>query len=304
MALTSVAVQKNQCVVKGQRFEGGMSDAAKQYLQAMGKVSEPLTAVEECLLTAQVKQGNAMARRKMIQANLRLVVSAAKRFSHLPNIDLMDLMQEGNVGLMIAVDKFDPDKNVRFSTYAMWWIYQKMQSCASAARYFCYIPSNTVTQLNKIRHYQEMYYEKEGNYPTEKKISEHVGLSSKRVQELLPMLTSSTSLDSPVRSSDSGLNTYLTWGELVPDDSLLPSQWAEKNELQAVLDNLFGTVLSEREQYIVTKRYCDSEDASSKRPTLEMLGAELGISREAVRKSEKRALKKLRMDRLFNQMVE
>lgn len=304
MVNSKMLMQNQQCVFKGQRFEGAMSDAARQYLQAMGKISEPLTPQQEKILAQQVQQGNRVARQKMIQANLRLVVAVAKRFKHTPNVDMMDLMQEGNVGLMTAVDKFNPQKGVRFSTYATWWIYQKMHACVTASRYFCYIPSNTVTQLNKIKRYREQMLETKGAYPSAQQISEALGMSLPRINELLPMLKRVVSLDAPVSQGSTQASEALTWGDIAVAQGGQPDGMVEKNETQQILDDLFDTVLNAREQYIVTKRYRDDNEVSSKRPTLEMLGSELGISREAVRKTEKRALNKLRSHRLFNQMVE
>lgn len=291
----------HKCVHMGQRLEGALTDTARQYLQAMGKVSDVLTAEQERTLTAQVKQGHLVARRKMIQANLRLVVAVAKKFSHYGQLDFSDLLQEGNVGLMMAVDKFNPDKGVRFSTYATWWIYQKMQVVLSRAKYIYYVPGNTVTQLNKLSRLINDYQAEHHTSPTPTYLQESLGVSKSRLNELIPMLSPPVSIDSSVSSSD---REGLKWSDVLACDDQPAGGQLECREQQRRLTIALGSLLTEREQYVLTKRYQLGESDDSKRPTLEQVGSSLGISREAVRKTEKRALLKLRRDRLLNQMVD
>ncbi|MBR3955011.1 MAG: RNA polymerase sigma factor RpoD [Clostridia bacterium] len=263
---------------------GVLDDPVKVYLRDIGRISL-LTSEEETALAIRVSEGDKDAKNKLIQANLRLVVSIAKR--HLGRgLQLLDLIQEGNLGLIKAVDKFDYTKGFKFSTYATWWIKQAITRAIADQARTIRIPVHMVETINRVKKTNSMLLHKNGKEPTEDEIAAELNMSVERVREILRVSQEPVSLETPIGEED---DSHL--GDFIPDeDALAPAEAASREMLKEALAAVLET-LTPREARVLTLRY-GLEDGHPR--TLEEVGREFDVTRERIRQIETKALRKLR----------
>ncbi len=260
-------------------------DALKNYIKEVQEFSRLLTEEEEKELARRVMQGDPKARDKMIQSNLRLVVSLAKHYAGM-GLPFIDLIAEGNVGLMRAVDKFDPNMGFRFSTYAAWWIRQSIIRALMKASSTLHIPVHINNLLIKLKGIEAELGNKLGREPTDKEIAKEMGITVSRLKQLKVWRESTTSLNVLVGESK---DTEL--GELV--DSMKEDDAKEKIENRLTFDAIMSFMdnISEKERQVLNMRF-GLEDGHPR--TLQEIADKLGITREGARVIEKRALEKIR----------
>jgi len=263
-----------------------VNDSVKMYLKEIGKY-ELLKPEDEPILAKKILQGDNDAKDKLINANLRLVVNIAKHYVG-RGMSFLDLIQEGNLGLMKAVDKFDYSKGFKFSTYATWWIRQAITRAIADQARTIRIPVHMVETINKMTRVQRQLIQELGREPTAEEISEAMNgeLSPKRIREIQRIAMEPVSLETPIGEED---DSHL--GDFIEDkDSESPVEYTSNRlrdeELEEVLKDL-----NEREEKVIRLRYGIDDN----RPrTLEEVGKEFGVTRERIRQIEAKALKKLR----------
>ena len=267
----------------GEREEIGADDAVKMYLKEIGKVSL-LSKEEEFSLSEQMFEGSATAKSQLAMANLRLVVSIAKKYTG-RGILFLDLIQEGNIGLMRAVEKFDYRKGYRFSTYATWWIRQAITRAIADQARTIRIPVHMVETINKLRKISRQLMQELHRKPTDQEISAKSGISVDRVKEIIKMSQVPLSLEMPVGDE------YGHLGDFVEDESQpLPEEALFRNALKKELEVALSE-LTEREAGVLRLRF-GFEDGVPK--TLEEVGTLFCVTRERIRQIEAKALEKLR----------
>jgi len=257
-------------------------DNLKSYFEQIKK-AKLLTFEEELELSRKIQAGDEEARRRLIESNLRLVVRIAKNYLT-PEVSILDLIQEGNLGLMKAVSKYDFRKQVRFSTYASWWIKQAIVRSLSNKKRVIRLPHRQEEKLRRISRTYNALSQVLMREPSMKEIAEEIGLPEEEVAAIVNSGTAVVSLDSTL-SSDSG-----SLHDVVEDSSFDPGRSLMEKTLQEDTMKLLGD-LQEKERQILLYRF---SFVSGKRYTLKKIGDELGISPETVRQIELRALKKLR----------
>jgi RNA polymerase primary sigma factor len=260
-------------------------EALKTYLKEIRTISL-LTAKQEIALSRKVHKGDENARASMIRANLRLVINIAKRYIYL-GIPLLDLIEEGNLGLMKAVDKFNPRKGYRFSTYAAWWIKQGITRSISEQGKMIRVPVYMNELISKWKKRRERLTQKLNRVPTDREIARSLSLPKDKIEQInLWMSTSTSSLDAPIGDGDEGQVADLIEDETAqaPDEGI--EHMLDKERVQ----NLLG-IMSSRERDVLDMRF---GLADGKPQTLAEVALKLNISRERVRQIEEGALKKLR----------
>ena len=261
-----------------------VDDPVRMYLKEIGKVPL-LTADEEIELAKRMEEGDEEAKRRLCEANLRLVVSIAKRYVGRGML-FLDLIQEGNLGLIKAVDKFDYTKGYKFSTYATWWIRQAItRSIADQARTIR-IPVHMVETINKLIRVSRQLLQTYGREPTPEEIAEEMGISVDKVREIQKIAQEPVSLETPIGEEE---DSHL--GDFIPDEAVpAPAEAAAFSMLKEQLVEVLDT-LTEREQKVLKLRF-GLEDGRAR--TLEEVGKEFDVTRERIRQIEAKALRKLR----------
>ena len=256
----------------------------KIYLREIGQIAL-LTPAQEIELAARIKKGDKEARSLMIRANLRLVVKIAHDYANL-GLPLLDLISEGNIGLMKAVERFDPAKGGKLSTYAAWWIKQSIKRALANQSKTIRLPVHLVDKISKMRRVSIQMSEELGREPTDEELAEEVGLSSVKVTHLKTVAIRPASLDAPISDDDS-----TAFGEIVGDeDALTPFELLRDKNLHAEMGDLLA-VLDDREKKIIFSRF--GLDGGKPR-TLEEVGKKFGVTRERIRQLQNIALSKLR----------
>lgn len=261
-----------------------VDDPVRMYLKEIGKVPL-LSAEEEVELAKRMESGDEYAKKKLCEANLRLVVSIAKKYVGRGML-FLDLIQEGNLGLIKAVDKFDYTKGYKFSTYATWWIRQAItRSIADQARTIR-IPVHMVETINKLIRVQRQLLQENGREPTPDEIAEEMGITVEKVREIHKIAQEPVSLETPIGEEE---DSHL--GDFIPDeDAPAPAEAAAFSMLKEQLVEVLNT-LTEREQKVLKLRF-GLEDGRAR--TLEEVGKEFDVTRERIRQIEAKALRKLR----------
>ena len=261
-----------------------IDDPVKIYLKEIGRVPL-LSAEEEIELAQRMSSGDPYAKQRLSEANLRLVVSIAKRYVG-RGMQFLDLIQEGNLGLIKAVDKFDWTKGYKFSTYATWWIRQAItRSIADQARTIR-IPVHMVETINKLIRVSRQLLQEEGREPSPDEIAAEMGISVEKVREILKIAQEPVSLETPIGEEE---DSHL--GDFIPDeDAPAPAEAAAFSMLKEQLVDVLGT-LTEREQKVLKLRF-GLEDGRAR--TLEEVGKQFDVTRERIRQIEAKALRKLR----------
>lgn len=300
-------------------FKGSVQDSVKLYLKSIGE-SKLLKADEETIVANQIKEGREAkvlletetdiekrkelaalvlkgedAEKELIEKNLRLVVSIAKKYSG-RGLDFQDLIQEGNIGVIKAVEKFDPTKGFKFSTYATWWIRQSITRAIADQARTIRIPVNMVETMNKLTRIQREMVQILGRDPLAEEIAEKMGdISAEKVREIQLMSFDTTSLETQI--GDEGDTTL---GDFVEDkNAISPEQYAYREQLKESLREVLST-LTEREENVIRMRF----GLDNGQPmTLEEVGQKFGVTRERIRQIEAKAIRKLKHPTRLNKLA-
>ncbi|HEY2704347.1 MAG TPA: sigma-70 family RNA polymerase sigma factor [Candidatus Dormibacteraeota bacterium] len=272
-------------VEEGELGSAALDDPVRAYLNEIGRVSL-LTKRQEVELAQQIEAGSEAARQHLIEANLRLVVSIARKYM-VRGLPLLDLIQEGNLGLMRAVEKFDHRRGFKFSTYATWWIRQAITRSIADRSRTIRVPVHVTDRINRVIRVSRRLSQELGRDPNDEEIGEEVGVTPEQVRELLMISREPVSLDSPV--GDDGDDSRLE--DFIEDkEAEAPIEAATRSLLTGQLEDVLFT-LTPRERRVLQLRFGLADDQQR---TLEEVGRRLGMTRDRVRKIERTALSKLR----------
>ena len=264
--------------------EYSLDDPVRMYLKEIGQV-KLLSAEEEVELAKRVSEGDQEAKNKLTEANLRLVVSIAKKYSG-RGLHILDLIQEGNTGLIRAVDKFDWTKGNKFSTYATWWIRQAITRAIADQARTIRIPVHMVETINKLIRVSRQLLQQYGRDPTPEELAKEMDMPEEKVREILKIAQEPVSLETPIGEEE---DSHL--GDFIPDDDApVPAEAASQTLLKEQLADVLKT-LTPREEKVLRLRF-GLEDGRPR--TLEEVGKEFNVTRERIRQIEAKALRKLR----------
>lgn len=278
---------QNSNPAKKEVVEGQNDNTLTAYLREIADYPQ-LTAEEEKIVAEKIEQGDSEAKQKLIQANLKLVVTIAKKTIHMSGVSMIDLIQEGNLGLMIAAEKFNHKLGYRFSTYASWWIKQSMFKAISEQSHCMKIPvyiQETLSKFSKVK------YQMEQNTTSQVKneeVAKKMNIAPDKIEMFLSAYTKTISIENGLEKSD---GKDLNVADILADNSSLISENAEYQSLKDDIKNVIST-LKEREQEVVKMRYGLDD---TERYTLEEIGNIYGVTKECIRQTELRALKKMKM---------
>ena len=276
-----------EALTKEQYFDDATDDSVRMYLREIGKIPL-LNSEEEFELAQRVLKGDKKAKDKMAEANMRLVVSIAKRYSG-RGLDFLDLIQEGNTGLLRAVEKFDPDKGFKFSTYATWWIRQAITRAIADQARTIRIPVHMVETINKLLRTQRRMTQEFNREPTIEELAEELEMTPEKIEYVIKIKQDITSLDAGIgRDGDEEDSTLSDFVE--DEDSITPEESAATQLLKEQVKEVLSS-LSDREQKIIRMRFGLD---NGKNHTLEEVGQEFAVTRERIRQIEAKALVKLR----------
>jgi RNA polymerase primary sigma factor len=255
-----------------------------RYLREIGRIPL-LTPQQEIELAAKIKKGDTKARERMINANLRLVVTIAHDYVNL-GLPLLDLISEGNIGLTKAVERFDPAKGAKLSTYAMWWIKQSIKRALANQSKTIRLPVHLVDKVAKMRRVALQMSDELGREPTDDELGEEIGIAAEKIARLKSLGIRPASLDAPIGDDDS-----TDFGAVIGDEGAqTPFEFLRDKNLRGEVDGLIA-VLDSREKKIISQRFGLD---SGKPKTLEDVGKNLGVTRERIRQLQNIALAKLR----------
>ena len=284
--LARVKTKKEEQMAESYNLGDIYDDSIQMYLREIGKTAL-LKGPEEVELAKRITKGDVAARKRLIEANLRLVVSIAKKYMG-RNLGLLDLIQEGNLGLFRAVEKFDWRKGYKFSTYATWWIRQAITRALADQSRTIRIPVHMVETLNKYAQAERQLVQDLGREPLPEEIASEMGIEVEKVYQLKKISQETVSIDTPVGDSDEE-DSYL--GDFIEDpDSVTPSETAGRQILKEYVQGIMKD-LDPREQKILKMRF-GLEDGVTH--TLEEVGKEFGVTRERIRQIEAKALERIK----------
>lgn len=287
--LGQISIYDNKYTTNDKQYK----DYIKLYFSDVSKI-KLLTAEEEKSIARRIKRWDENAKKKLIEANLRLVISIAKRFFW-AKLSFSDLIQEWNVGLIKAIEKFDPEKDFKFSTYATWWIKQSITKAIADMSKHVRIPVHLIDEINSYNKAASALFQKLWREPTSKEIAAHLGFPIKKVKKLEEVIYGNISLDSDV--GEDGSKDKL--GDMIADTkTATPDQVAETGSLRTNLDTILG-MLDEREAKIIKMRY----GIDGPKYTLEQVGEEFDVTRERVRQVEQKVIQKLREHEWLQKML-
>lgn len=286
---TSWEEEEEDVFTENDKFIDDISDdSVRLYLREIGKIPL-LSGEEEIALARRVKEGDKDAKDKMAEANMRLVVSIAKKYVG-RGLDLLDLVQEGNTGLLRAVEKFDPDRGFKFSTYATWWIRQAITRAIADQARTIRIPVHMIETINKLLRTQRRMTQELGREPTNEEIAQEMELEPDKVEHIMKIKQETSSLDAPVRDEEEDSKL----GDFIEDEESATPEESATSQLLKEHVNVMLDILTPREQKILKMRF-GLEDGRGH--TLEEVGQEFGVTRERIRQIEAKALAKLRKNR-------
>ena len=278
----------------GDAKNAAMDDPVKVYLKEIGHVPL-LTAEEEIELAVKISNNDEAAKSRLAEANLRLVVSIAKRYVG-RGMQFLDLIQEGNLGLIKAVDKFDHTKGFKFSTYATWWIRQAITRAIADQARTIRIPVHMVETINKVKKTNSQLLHKIGRDPSAEEIAQELDMPVDKVREILRVAQEPVSLETPIGEEE---DSHL--GDFIPDDdALAPADAASNILLKESLDEVLNT-LTPREKKVIVLRFGLADGHPR---TLEEVGKEFNVTRERIRQIESKAIRKLRHPRRIKKLLD
>ncbi len=261
-----------------------INDPVKMYLKEIGRINL-LTSDEEFECAQRVVEGDEEAKRKLAESNLRLVVSIAKRYVGRGML-FLDLIQEGNIGLMKSVEKFDPTRGYKFSTYATWWIRQAITRAIADQARTIRVPVHMVETINKLARVQKQLTQELNREPSDEELAKELGVTPEKIREIYKIAQDPVSLETPIGEED---DSHL--GDFIKDEATMsPEEYATHKMLEEALDESLAT-LTDREAKVLRLRF-GLDDGKSM--TLEEVGLKFGVTRERIRQIEAKAIRKLR----------